>query len=75
VSARIRAGLKFKRFLCFVLIDVRSFREPPKISSLTLGGYSHPRLKATELGHIPLDAWIAMFCERDGAPTCHAISY
>jgi hypothetical protein len=28
VSARIRAGSRFKRFLCFVLIDVRWFRVP-----------------------------------------------
>jgi hypothetical protein len=36
MSARIRAGSKFKRFLCFVLIDVRSFRVSPKMSSLAL---------------------------------------
>jgi hypothetical protein len=28
LSARIRAGSRFKRFLFFVLIDVRSFRVP-----------------------------------------------
>jgi hypothetical protein len=28
VSARIRAGSRFKRFLCFVLIDVRCLRLP-----------------------------------------------
>jgi hypothetical protein len=32
VSARIRAGSKFKRFLCFVLIDVRCFRLRPGVS-------------------------------------------
>jgi hypothetical protein len=29
VSARIRAGSRFKRFLCLVLIYVRCFRVPP----------------------------------------------
>jgi hypothetical protein len=33
VSARIRAGSRFKQFLSFGLIDVRSFRVPPKTSS------------------------------------------
>jgi hypothetical protein len=28
LSVRIRVGSKLKRFLCFVLIDVRSFRVP-----------------------------------------------
>jgi hypothetical protein len=32
VSVRIRAGSRIKRFLCFVLIDVRCFRVPPKMS-------------------------------------------
>jgi hypothetical protein len=31
VNARIRAGSRFKRFLWFVLIDVRCFRVPPGI--------------------------------------------
>jgi hypothetical protein len=29
MSARIRAGSRFKQFLCFVLIDVRIFAYPP----------------------------------------------
>jgi hypothetical protein len=28
LSARISTGSRFKRFMCFVLIDVRSFRVP-----------------------------------------------
>jgi hypothetical protein len=45
VSARIRAGLRFERFLCFVLIDVRCLRVSP--------GYVCPRMKNTALnsGH------------------------
>jgi hypothetical protein len=34
VSAKIRASSRFKRFLCFVLIDVRCFRVLPKMSSI-----------------------------------------
>jgi hypothetical protein len=34
-SARIRAGSRSKRFLCFILIDVRCFRLPSKMSSRT----------------------------------------
>jgi hypothetical protein len=35
VSARIRAGSRFKRFLSFVLIDVRCFSvHPPRARSL-----------------------------------------
>jgi hypothetical protein len=33
VSARIRTGSRFKRFLCFVLINVRCFRVPSEVSS------------------------------------------
>jgi hypothetical protein len=35
VSARITAGFRFKRFLCFGLIDVRWFRILPKTGSRT----------------------------------------
>jgi hypothetical protein len=31
VSARIRAGSRFRTLLCFVLIVVRCFRVPPKM--------------------------------------------
>jgi hypothetical protein len=41
VSAKTRSGSKFKLFLCFLLIDARSFRVPRG------GGYAYPRLKAT----------------------------
>jgi hypothetical protein len=47
VSARIRAGSRFDRFLCFVLIKM--FRVPPKMFSCTAGGYTYPRLKAPVL--------------------------
>jgi hypothetical protein len=46
VSARIRAGSWFKRFLCFILMDVRCFRLPP--------GYASPRLKATGIAVVHL---------------------
>jgi hypothetical protein len=42
VSARIRAGSRFKRFLCFVLIEVRCFRVPPKMSLRSPGGTRTP---------------------------------
>jgi hypothetical protein len=35
VSARIIAGSRFKRFLCFVLIDVRCFRLPSEMSYIS----------------------------------------
>jgi hypothetical protein len=38
VSARIRAGSRFKLILCFVSINARYFRVTPKMSSGTLGG-------------------------------------
>jgi hypothetical protein len=38
MSARLRAGSRFRRFLCFVLIDVRCFRVPSKMSSRIPGG-------------------------------------
>jgi hypothetical protein len=41
VSARIRAGSRFKRFLCFILIDVRCFR--------VLSGVRVPQLKTSGL--------------------------
>jgi hypothetical protein len=37
VSARIRAGSRFKRILCFVLIVVKYFRLPCKMSLSTSG--------------------------------------
>jgi hypothetical protein len=39
LSVRIRAGSRFKRFLCFVLIDVKCLR--------VTWGYTYPRLKTT----------------------------
>jgi hypothetical protein len=53
VSARIRAGSRFNRFLCFILIDVRCFRVLPKLSSTTPGGYPYSRFKTTGLEHVP----------------------
>jgi hypothetical protein len=41
LSARIRAGSRFKQFLCFVLIGVRCLLLPPV--------YAYPRLKTTML--------------------------
>jgi hypothetical protein len=35
LSARIRVGSRFKRFLCFDFIYVKYFRKPPKMSSRT----------------------------------------
>jgi hypothetical protein len=37
LSARIRSGPRFKRFPCFVLIDLRCFRLPPKMYWRTRG--------------------------------------
>jgi hypothetical protein len=37
LSVKIRVGSRFKRFLRFVLIGVRCFRVPPKMSSCTPG--------------------------------------
>jgi hypothetical protein len=37
VSGKIRAGLRLKRFLCFVLTDISCFRLPAKMSSHTGG--------------------------------------
>jgi hypothetical protein len=34
LSARIRAGSRFKRFLCFGLVGVRQFRIPPGVCEL-----------------------------------------
>jgi hypothetical protein len=31
LSARIRAGSRFKRFMCFALIDILCFRLPPEV--------------------------------------------
>jgi hypothetical protein len=42
VSARIRAGSRFKRVLCYVLIDVRYFCVLPNV-------FAYPRLKTTAL--------------------------
>jgi hypothetical protein len=39
VSARIRAGSKFERFLCFALIDVRCLRVPPGIRVPQVGDH------------------------------------
>jgi hypothetical protein len=52
VSARIRAGSKFKLFLCSVLIDAGCLLVPVKMSSSIPGGYAYPRLKTTDLNHI-----------------------
>jgi hypothetical protein len=45
MSAKIRAGSRFKRFLCFVLIDVTCVRVPR--------GYTHPSLKTADLCNWP----------------------
>jgi hypothetical protein len=37
MSGRIRAAPTLKRFLCFVLIDVKCFRLPPKMSLISGG--------------------------------------
>jgi hypothetical protein len=44
-SARMRAGSRSRRFLCFALIDVRCFRVLPKIFSNTPGGASVLQVK------------------------------
>jgi hypothetical protein len=60
LSARIRAGSRFSRFLCFVLIDVRCFRVIAKMFSgisITQVEYqwfkAYPRLKTSGLKHTP----------------------
>jgi hypothetical protein len=49
VSARIRVCSRFKLFLCSVLIDVRCFHVPHKMSTPTPGVYAYPRLKTIAL--------------------------
>jgi hypothetical protein len=44
LSARIRAGSRFKRFLCFVFIDVRQYR--------VALGIRLPKLKTTDLENV-----------------------
>jgi hypothetical protein len=51
LSARIRIGPRFKRFLYFVLIHVRCFHVAPKMSSRSLE-VLHPRLNTTGLNHM-----------------------
>jgi hypothetical protein len=53
VSARIGAGLRFKRFLYLVLIDVRHLRVPP--------GVRYPTLKITVLSEYKCCVYIYIY--------------
>jgi hypothetical protein len=57
LSARVRSGSRLKRFLCFVSIDVRYFRLPPRCLPVP-PGYTYPRLKATVLDNRIFDFFL-----------------
>jgi hypothetical protein len=75
VSARIRAGSRFKRFLCFVLIDVRCFRVPPGICAAQVEQHSRRAqgildTKCCVFCFLTASVYTRVYCNNPYTPTC-----